>query len=273
MPQKRVKDDDEVYVFSHHGQIIYLTGETKPFRQLAREIPALDNGQGIIEIGSSYGECLNILSKRSNGQAIGFEISKECIEHSIKKYPRLDGNIKLCDVLSDDGANLMEEFASQSYTAFVDIGGDRHAEAVIQLCKKSLTHPKQIVIKCRLLFRSARKYLKDSTGEHDVFLKKLMEVPSVTITNQNVDEEEACSSIVDKSSSIINTTNAEDDFSKYDIKERSLIIDHFLSNWWLGLIDNINSNGLNSGSAGIGTPRWARQNQQHVNVPIKQDVD
>lgn len=61
----------DFFSFSHHQskQKIYIVGETKPFRKLARELP-LVNGKDdiVIEIGSSYGECLNVLAKRTGGK-------------------------------------------------------------------------------------------------------------------------------------------------------------------------------------------------------------
>ena len=58
------------------GQKVYLVGETKPFRHLARTLP-LPGPPGVcVEVGSSYGDTLNIIAKRTDGRVTGFDVSK-----------------------------------------------------------------------------------------------------------------------------------------------------------------------------------------------------
>jgi hypothetical protein len=248
-------------------------GETRPFRKLVREVPIIDDeiDNKVIEIGSSYGECLQILAKRTKNNAIGFEISEECVSSSITKYPILVDKatgvscVYLCDALSHQGASLIEEHAAHSHTAFVDIGGDRHAEAVIHLCHVTLTHPRQIVIKCRLLFREARKLLMEN--------KELFDVKhQLSAAAQSPGEGEVSSDVSGggdgDGNNDVDTINHSLEKSEETLDEAILrqapLVDSILSKWWCDLVERINSNGLESGAAGLGAPGWYKNQPKFI---------
>lgn len=211
------------------------------------------------------------------GRAIGFEISKECVEASVKKYPRLIDKttnkscVHLCNVLSSEGTKVVNDFASQANTAFIDIGGDRHAEAVIHFCEHSLNHPNQLIIKCRLLFRAARDYIKNDKKEiaaaaadnddekvfDDITTTSAMTIGGATVTETTATGLETIP--LSKESNNNMPLNNITQPSNLMLKENEEI-EHLLSQWWRDLIDKINTNGLNSGAAGLGAPRW-HQNQ------------
>ena len=122
-----------------------------------------------LEIGCAYGDCSNILAKRFEGRITGVDISKEAPLAATARFPRLKpdhGRARIiggCDVLSESGASLVRRLATDGscFVAFVDIGGDRDAEAVIRVVREVLLGgPQVVVIKCRLLFKAAKFELK-----------------------------------------------------------------------------------------------------------------
>jgi hypothetical protein len=57
-------------------QVVYLVGETRPFRDLARVLPLPEAGAKVVEVGFSYGDTLRILAKRCQGNVVGFDCSQ-----------------------------------------------------------------------------------------------------------------------------------------------------------------------------------------------------
>ena len=111
-------------------QQIILVGETQSFRHVARRLPLRTGEDRVVEVGSSYGDTLFVLDKRSGGLALGLEKSAECVRATGGRFPQLAGRVRQCNCLTPEGAEMVRSAAEGAAAAFVDIGGDRHAEAV-----------------------------------------------------------------------------------------------------------------------------------------------
>ena len=57
-------------------QVVYLVGETRPFRDIARVLPLPEAGAKVVEVGFSYGDTLRILAKRCQDNVVGFDCSQ-----------------------------------------------------------------------------------------------------------------------------------------------------------------------------------------------------
>ena len=178
---------------------------------------------------------------------------QECAAECVARYPNLAGKVHVADALKPRGAELVRAAASSSdasaadddgsdstslsaaqssgdpcSTAFVDIGGDRHAEAVLNLCHTALRKPPVLVVKCRLLFKAGLIALSHASLTSDTSSTPSLQQPEPR-THQP-------------------TGISEDtgDASYEDI----------LANWWLALTAKALAGDGKSGSAGIGTPSW-----------------
>jgi len=114
--------------------------------------------------------------------------------------------------------------------AFVDIGGDRHAEAVLNLCHAALRKPPVLVVKCRLLFKAALKALSEASSSPST--------SSPAPTSPSFQQLES-----------FGRGSVSEDIGKVDQEE-------ILSSWWLALTAKAFAGDGKSGSAGIGTPSW-----------------
>src|ERR1700712_4461168 len=79
---------------------LLITGETRPFRFLARHLvlPEPDSSVTAIDLGCSTGETTNVLSKRFK-KAIGVDVSHEPVEKGMLQRPSLD--LRVFDVLAE----------------------------------------------------------------------------------------------------------------------------------------------------------------------------
>jgi|AntAceMinimDraft_5_1070358.scaffolds.fasta_scaffold99302_2 hypothetical protein len=75
-------------VVSHQPQVVYLVGETKPFRDVARQLPLPASGAKVVEVGFSYGDTLNILAKRCQGNVVGFDCSQVSLSGALSGAPQ-----------------------------------------------------------------------------------------------------------------------------------------------------------------------------------------
>ena len=110
---------------------VLIVNETVSYRRLAKTQVA--KSDGVLEIGSSYGECTQILTKHAK-TVVGIDNSQELVEESRQRYPfcrieflncfEREGLVKLC-------CELQEE--TEDFKVFLDIGGDRSSTAVCRL--------------------------------------------------------------------------------------------------------------------------------------------
>ena len=139
-------------------RVVVLTGETGHYRQASRTVATSEDDA--LEVGSSYGDCTEILRQRCRS-ARGVEKSKSATAEATRKFPGLQGTIDVIDCLHEKDAVQMAKCCANRTLACVDIGGDRHAEAVLQLVAGSLGKVPVVVVKARLLYRAcAAKALK-----------------------------------------------------------------------------------------------------------------
>ena len=193
---------------------------------------------------TNYGVCMVIFLVFS-------VVYQECVTHCVERYPRLAGKAVVCNALRPEGADVVQSAAAFKrlaqtsgsspesgseatsagcYVAFVDIGGDRHPEAVLELCERTLSEPPVLVIKCRLLYRAALRVLKDELGV------KAPPVPEVSDGEAR---------------------------HQYQLQQPFELNEPrcstFLAAWWRRLTDLTFESGGASGSAGLGKPLWQRK--------------
>lgn len=129
---------------------VVLCAETKHYRRLARS--QVDRSDFVIEIGSSFGVCTDVLAQHA-GRVIGIEHSAQLIEESRRRYPGL--HFELLDALN--GLDRLATLAAGCTTLFVDIGGNRQLETLVQLLPALIQRlaPQVTVVKSRELSRAA----------------------------------------------------------------------------------------------------------------------
>lgn len=102
-------------------------------------------------------ECLNILARRLSGacNVMGVDKSHECIQATNTKFPHLVGRSVQLDCFSEDDSEALAQLVEGIDICCVDIGGNRHAEALVGLLQHSLCNVPLIIIKARLLYERA----------------------------------------------------------------------------------------------------------------------
>lgn len=201
VPSKAERNTLTSILSFHHQenrQCIVLTGETRHYRAAARAIPrtmpakmcgsmddggggndrlaAQDNEEGAVEvatsaleIGCAYGDCLDILYSRCGGNVLGIDKSDECVEATKQRFPHLVDKARVLDCFLSDDSAALKEVAAGWMICMVDIGGVRHAEAVVKLVVDSLAHIPIVVVKARILYNKGSdlcaKQVKDGEVE------------------------------------------------------------------------------------------------------------
>ncbi|KAK9707725.1 hypothetical protein K7432_010021 [Basidiobolus ranarum] len=140
------------------GTTIILCPHTNEYRRLARsQVTQTDN---VLEIGSSYGICTDILSQHC-GLVIGLETSPTLIIESRRRFPHC--TFEGLDVLHNPGRVQTLISERKINIAFVDIGGNRDAESVVKVIQFLLgTTPRveSIVVKSEALFALALPHIQ-----------------------------------------------------------------------------------------------------------------
>ena len=147
---------------------VLITGETKPFRYLARHLAIPTELYFAVDLGCSTGETTHVLSKRYR-RVVGVDISSEPISKARLSFPGVD--FRIFDVLTDREALqalINEEPTSSSTVFFIDIGGDRLQDTVLILINHitETFHPPLIVVKSRKLFKFLSRNCLDADGIH-----------------------------------------------------------------------------------------------------------
>jgi len=139
---------------------VVVVSETKDFRVLARsQVEASDR---VVDIGSSYGVCTAILARYCRGDVLGIEVSAELVREARRRHPGL--RFLELDVLREPARAL--EACRGCDKAFVDLGGDRAAEAIAAFLPALLegAGPRLVVVKNRELARLASSHLERPAG-------------------------------------------------------------------------------------------------------------
>ncbi|CAE7930452.1 unnamed protein product [Symbiodinium sp. KB8] len=145
---------------------VLVVHDTFSYRRLARTQVGQDDG--VVELGSSLGECTHILSSRA-AAVIGIEVSQELVEESSRRYP--DCRFEWLDCFQEQArfAALCKELlaaGSGRLKIFVDIGGDRTTSDIcclLALLEKTLKTlqpklpplPALVVVKSKALATAA----------------------------------------------------------------------------------------------------------------------
>jgi hypothetical protein len=156
----------------------------------------------------------------------------------VARYRILADKVHVLDALKPQGAAQVRAAAAAGgptgntagdpcCAAFVDIGGDRHAEAVLALCHQSLRAPPTLVVKCRLLFKAALQAAHAAA--------------------------EASEQAADGS------LPAAQNAAPQDAAHPDAAWAAFLASWWVAVTSKAVAGDGSIGSAGIGTPKWQLQ--------------
>ncbi|CAE7887932.1 unnamed protein product, partial [Symbiodinium necroappetens] len=145
---------------------VLVVHDTFSYRRLARTQVGQDDG--VVELGSSLGECTHILSSRA-AAVIGIDVSQELVEESSRRYP--DCRFEWLDCFQEQArfAALCKELlaaGSGRLKIFVDIGGDRTTSDIcclLALLEKTLKTlqpkppplPALVVVKSKALATAA----------------------------------------------------------------------------------------------------------------------
>ena len=140
---------------------VLVVNETVSYRRLAKT--QVGKTDGVLEIGSSFGECTQILTKHAKA-VVGIDNSQELVEESRRRYPfcriellncfEREGLLELCRELQE---------GTENFKIFLDIGGDRSSTAVCRILAfldevlnsvPSLV-PCLVVVKCQGLSKAA----------------------------------------------------------------------------------------------------------------------
>ena len=112
-------------------QRVLLVNETITYRRLAKT--QVGKADGVLEIGSSFGECTQILTKHARA-VIGIDNSPELVEESRRRFPFCQIELLNCferERLQFICTQLQE--GTENFKIFVDIGGDRTSTAVCRI--------------------------------------------------------------------------------------------------------------------------------------------
>lgn len=117
----------------------------------------VDSSDYVVEIGSSFGVCTHILAQHA-GRVLGIEVSPSLVQESRKRYPGLEF-VELDVFNAMDRLAVLAEGCS---TLFVDIGGNREAEALVNALPPllRLLRPGLMVVKSRELAKAAKAELQ-----------------------------------------------------------------------------------------------------------------
>eukprot|EP00438_Fugacium_kawagutii_P007397 Skav233948 [mRNA] locus=scaffold1382:151583:152521:+ [translate_table: standard] len=111
---------------------VLVVNETISYRRLAKT--QVGKADGVLEIGSSFGECTQILTKHAKS-VVGIDNSPELVEESRRRYPFCRIELLNCfherERLLQLCSELREE--TENFKVFVDIGGDRSSTAVCRV--------------------------------------------------------------------------------------------------------------------------------------------
>ena len=140
------------------GPRIVVCSETQDFRYLCRT--QVSRGDSVIEIGCSYGKGTKILAEQAGDSCVvGTDLSTEALE-AAKKECNVANLLRL-DVVSCTAEEKVERLnflnsllPQPARVVFLDIGGNRSADDVVQLVPflRTVIRPHQIIIKNRALF-------------------------------------------------------------------------------------------------------------------------
>lgn len=147
-------------------RICYVVSETVDFRTVAQR--AIRSDDVVLEIGSSYGVCTQILA-RAALRVIALDNSEEALVAARERcLPRAgESNVvfHVCDALM--GMERVSELGAEATAAFVDVGGDRLCEDVLWLLSsiQRVLRPRLLCVKSRSVWKwaEARIRLKDDT--------------------------------------------------------------------------------------------------------------
>ena len=117
----------------------------------------------VVDIGSSFGICTDILSKYCRNNVIGIEISPDAIKGAQERYPHLEF-IRL-DALEE--RDRVKDVCKGANKLFLDLGGNRPMESIISLLPflERETTANLIVVKNRELGKWAAKHIQDCSGD------------------------------------------------------------------------------------------------------------
>lgn len=123
----------------------------------------LDATDRVIDIGSSFGICTNILAKHCRGNVLGVEISADMVDASRERYP----DIEFLQLDALEEREKLKEACRGCDKVFLDLGGNRPMESVVTLVPFLLAEvrPKLLVVKNRELGKFAAKHIQDCSGD------------------------------------------------------------------------------------------------------------
>ena len=117
----------------------------------------------MVDIGSSYGVCTEVLAKHCKGNVLGIEVSADLVHEARRRYPHIE--FVQMDALLEQ--TRLKQACSDSNKLFLDLGGDRPMEAIVTLLPflQKEVRPALIVIKNRELARFAAKHMRDCCAD------------------------------------------------------------------------------------------------------------
>ena len=144
-------------------QRVLVVNETVSYRRLAKT--QVGKADGVLEIGSSFGECTQILTKHAKA-VVGIDNSQELVEESRRRYPFCQIELLNCFHERERLLELCRELqgGTENFKIFVDIGGDRSSTAVCRILSfldevlnsvPSPLVPCLVVVKCQGLSEAA----------------------------------------------------------------------------------------------------------------------
>ena len=138
---------------SPRQRLVIVTGETVHYRSAARSVPTKseDSINGY-EIGCAYGDCLQVLSKRCQSVS-GSDKSIECITRLKQRFPKLHAEVLDCFTETEKLAIALKDVT----VCCLDIGGDRHGKAVLDLVGGALKYIPILIVKARIIYNSGVK--------------------------------------------------------------------------------------------------------------------
>ncbi|KAJ3182187.1 hypothetical protein HDU85_003229 [Gaertneriomyces sp. JEL0708] len=130
---------------------VLICGDTTNYRRLARS--QVRSHHRVVEIGSSYGVCTDILAQHSSPELVlGIEISLGLVKEARKRYPHL--SFECLDALHH--RERVAFLAKDADIVFMDVGGNRCLDIVIQVLDFVVTciKPRLVVVKSEELYET-----------------------------------------------------------------------------------------------------------------------
>ncbi|CAL1140551.1 unnamed protein product [Cladocopium goreaui] len=132
-------------------QSLLVVKDTVCYRRLAKSTTKAD---AVLEIGSSLGECTQVLSRAA--AVVAIDVSKELVEESRRRHPSCRFEWLDCFQETDRLRDYCQELQLHGrLKIFIDIGGDRSTQDVLQLLflLEGLVTPSPVllVVKCEQL--------------------------------------------------------------------------------------------------------------------------